>query len=57
MEDHIMSVSINKSSAKVLDQIRVIVTDKVKNHENDPYFVKKAEQAKKNLRKLGLPNK
>ncbi len=55
MEDHIMSVSINKSSAKVLDQMRVIVTNKVKNHENDPYFVKKAEQAKKNLRKLGLP--
>ena len=57
MEGHIMSVSVNKGSVKALDQIRVTVTDKVRNYENDPFFVKKAEQAKENLRKLGLPKK
>jgi hypothetical protein len=31
-----------------------VISDKVKDRSNDPYFVKKAEQAKEFLRKNGL---
>ena len=33
-----------------------IVSDKVKDRSNDPYFVKKAEQAKEFLQKHPLPD-
>jgi hypothetical protein len=33
-----------------------IVSDKVKDRSNDPYFVKKAEEAKEFLRKHPLPD-
>jgi len=33
----------------------VIVTDNVKSHANDPFFVKKVEDAKKALSKITLP--
>jgi hypothetical protein len=32
-----------------------IVSDNVKSYADDPYFVKKAEQAKKTLERVGLP--
>jgi hypothetical protein len=32
----------------------VLVSDKVKDRSNDPYFIKKDEQAKEFLRKNGL---
>jgi len=31
------------------------VSDKVKSYADDPYFVKKAEEAKEFIRKVGLP--
>jgi len=31
------------------------VSDKVKSYADDPYFVKKAEQAKETIKKFGLP--
>lgn len=31
------------------------VSDKVKSYANDPYFVKKAEQAKETIKKFGVP--
>jgi len=33
----------------------VIVVDNVKSHANDPFFVKKVEDAKKALSKITLP--
>ncbi|WP_192910098.1 hypothetical protein [Mucilaginibacter ginsenosidivorax] len=33
-----------------------IISDKVKDRSNDPYFVKKAEEAKEFLRKHPLPD-
>jgi len=33
----------------------VIVVDNVKSHANDPFFVKKVEEAKKALSKITLP--
>jgi len=33
----------------------VIVIDNVKSHANDPFFVKKVEDAKKALNKITLP--
>jgi hypothetical protein len=33
-----------------------IVSDKVKSYANDPYFVKKAEEAKETLERVGLPD-
>ena len=33
----------------------VIVVDNVKSHANDPFFVKKVEDAKKTLTKIALP--
>jgi hypothetical protein len=35
----------------------VIVVDNVKSHANDPFFVKKVEDAKKALSKITLPGK
>lgn len=31
------------------------VSDKVKSYADDPYFVKKAEQAKETIKKFGMP--
>ncbi|HZY36312.1 MAG TPA: hypothetical protein VFE53_06665 [Mucilaginibacter sp.] len=35
----------------------VVVVDNVKSHANDPFFVKKVEDAKKALSKITLPGK
>jgi hypothetical protein len=32
-----------------------IVSDKVKSYADDPYFVKKAEEARETLKRVGLP--
>lgn len=32
-----------------------IVSDAVRSYENDPFFVKKTEQARKTLLRVGLP--
>jgi len=32
-----------------------VLSDKVKDRGNDPYFIKKAEQAKEILREVGIP--
>ena len=48
------------SATKKLTNIRNfydggIISDKVKDRSNDPYFVKKAEEAKETIRRVGLP--
>jgi len=35
---------------------RAIVSDKVRSHANDPFFVKKVEEAKEFMRKHPLPD-
>jgi len=32
-----------------------IVSDEVRSYANDPFFVKKAEEAKETIRRVGLP--
>jgi hypothetical protein len=34
---------------------RIVVNPKLKDHRNDPFFVKKAETSRKTVEKYGLP--
>ncbi len=34
---------------------RAVVSDKVKSYADDPYFVKKTEEARQTLKRVGLP--
>jgi len=51
-----MSVSINKRTGAIKGQTNAVLSNQVKSYANDPYFVKKAEEAKKTIEKVGLPN-
>ncbi|MDP9076991.1 MAG: hypothetical protein M3O71_06175 [Bacteroidota bacterium] len=33
------------------------VSDNVKSHANDPFFIKKLEEAKQTIQRVGLPDK
>jgi hypothetical protein len=44
-------VTLNRKS-----ETTIIVSDKVRSYANDPYFVKKAEDAKEFMRKHPLPD-
>jgi hypothetical protein len=50
-----MSV-VKKAQVKEKEYDEIIVSDKVRSYANDPYFVKKAEEAKEFLRKHPLPD-
>jgi hypothetical protein len=40
---------------KIKSKISPIVSDRVKDYGNDPYFLKKARQSKATLEKYGFP--
>jgi hypothetical protein len=40
---------------KATPKIGAIISDRIGNHENHPFFVKKAERAKAFIEKNGLP--
>jgi hypothetical protein len=44
-----------KKSAGKAQTIKAIVTNEVGNYEKHPFFVKKANEAKELLQKIGLP--
>lgn len=48
-----------KTNDKKLPKFKIFaeIDNTVRDHEKDPYFVKKAEEAKKFLEKHGLPEK
>jgi hypothetical protein len=50
-----MPVKRKNTKKKALPKIGAIVSDRVGNHENHPFFVKKAERAKAFIEKNGLP--
>ena len=50
-----MSV-VKKASVKGKEYDDIIVRDKVRSYANEPYFVKKAAEAKEFLRKHPLPD-
>lgn len=37
-------------------QAYATISDKVKSHADDPYFIKKAEEAKETIKKFGVPD-
>jgi hypothetical protein len=43
-----------KSSSSAINP-KIIVNGNMKTHENDPFFIKKAEESKKIMEKYGLP--
>jgi len=47
--------TVRKTSVKEKED-NIIVSDKVRSHANDPFFVKKVEEAKEFLRKHPLPD-
>ena len=47
------SVISNKKDQK--KRPGVLVDENMKTHENDPYFIKKAEEAAAFIKKVGLP--
>jgi hypothetical protein len=49
-----MSEVIKKIPAKKLKG-NGIVSDTVRSYANDPFFVKKAEEARETIRRVGLP--
>ena len=49
-----MSTALKKEIQERV-QAYAIVSDKVKNHADDPYFVKKAEEAKETIKQFGVP--
>ena len=49
-----MSEIVKKTEHKKLKG-NGIVSDTVRSYENDPFFVKKAEEARKTLLRVGLP--
>ncbi len=50
-----MSAIAKKDERKELKG-RAIVREAVRSYENDPFFVKKTEQARKTLLRVGLPD-
>ncbi|MEO5562684.1 MAG: hypothetical protein ABIR18_04595 [Chitinophagaceae bacterium] len=50
-----MSKKKKKGGGKPVAGINAIISDKVGNYENDPFFIKKAEDAKAFLKKAGFP--
>lgn len=49
-----MSVIVKKIGHEKL-QGKGTVSDKVRSYANDPFFIKKAEEAKETLKRVGLP--
>ncbi len=56
MKEVVMSVANKKAEIVETGYGRAIVSDKVKSHANDPFFVKKVEEAKEFMRKHPLPD-
>ena len=52
-EEAIMSVIKKQDNEKVYG--RAILSNSVKSHANDPFFIKKANEAKEDLNKITLP--
>lgn len=50
-----MLAMLKKKSRKSFSEIRFTVSDNVKDHSKDPFFVKKAQMAKAFLKTHGLP--
>lgn len=44
----------DKKNGKVVNP-KIVVNKNMKDHSNDPFFVKKAEASKKTIEKYGLP--
>lgn len=49
-----MSATVNRTTSEK-GYSKAIIDEKVKNYENDPFFVKKANEANEILKKVGLP--
>ena len=50
-----MAIALKKGIEKGV-QTYATVSDKVKSHADDPYFVKKAEEAKETIKEFGVPD-
>ena len=50
-----MAIALKKGIEKGV-QTYATVSDKVKSHAGDPYFVKKAEEAKETIKEFGVPD-
>lgn len=50
-----MSTALKKGREERF-QAYATVSDKIKSHADDPYFVKKAEEAKETIKKFGVPD-
>ena len=51
-----MGTSLKRKKSKTVKKSTVVVSKKVKNYGNDPFFIKKAKQIETILKKHGLPN-
>lgn len=52
----VMSKVIVKNEKKKSNKKNVVISKNIKNHEKDPFFVKKAREAEAFLNKHGLPS-
>jgi hypothetical protein len=51
-----MAIGITQKGKEGDDKKSVIISKKIKSHENDPFFNKKAKRAEAFLNKHGLPH-
>lgn len=50
-----MPIVVNNEAGNVKSRINAVISEHVKSYANDPFFVKKAEEARKTIEKVGLP--
>jgi hypothetical protein len=47
----------HKSLRSLMKKVRIVVDPNMVTHENDPFFLKKAEQGRKTIERCGIPPK
>jgi len=50
-----MPIAVSKNIRITKGRVNAVVSKSVKSYANDPFFVKKAEEARKTIEKVGLP--
>ena len=51
----IMPITVSKNIRITKSRVNAVVSKSVKSYANDPFFVKKAEEARKTIERVGLP--
>jgi len=50
-----MPIAVSKNIRITKGRVNAVVSKSVRSYANDPFFVKKAEEARKTIEKVGLP--